>query len=54
MLLTGRMSAAARDDAVTLFTADPTRRVMVASLRAGGTGLNLTNAAEEHGTLRIG
>ena len=45
VLLTGRMSAAARDDAVALFTADPTRRVLVASLRAGGTGLNLTAAS---------
>jgi len=45
VLLTGQMSPAARDDAVNLFVTDPTRRVMVASLRAGGTGLNLTAAS---------
>jgi len=45
LLLTGRMSTAARDDAVALFTTDPTRRVLVASLRAGGVGLNLTAAS---------
>jgi SNF2 family DNA or RNA helicase len=45
LLLTGRMSTAARDDAVALFAADPTRRVLVASLRAGGVGLNLTPAS---------
>jgi SNF2 family DNA or RNA helicase len=45
LLLTGRMSTAARDDTVALFAADPTRRVLVASLRAGGVGLNLTAAS---------
>ncbi len=45
LLLTGRMSTAARDDAVALFAADPGRRVLVASLRAGGLGLNLTAAS---------
>ena len=45
LLLTGRMSAAARDDAVAQFAADPNRRVLVASLRAGGVGLNLTAAS---------
>ena len=45
LLLTGRMSTAARDDAVALFAADPRRRVLVASLRAGGLGLNLTAAS---------
>ena len=45
LLLTGRMSAAARDDAVTRFADDPKHRVLVASLRAGGTGLNLTAAS---------
>lgn len=45
VLLTGRMSPAARDDALALFAADPDRRVLVASLRAGGVGLNLTAAS---------
>ena len=45
LLLTGHMSAAARDDAVATFAADPERRVLVASLRAGGLGLNLTAAS---------
>ncbi len=45
MLLTGRMSTAARDDAVAEFSRDPERRVMVASLRAAGVGLNLTAAS---------
>ena len=45
LLLTGRMSTAARDDAVAQFAADPGRRVLVASLRAGGVGLNLTAAS---------
>ena len=45
MLLTGRMSSAARDDAVALFASDPGRRVLVASLRVGGVGLNLTAAS---------
>ena len=45
LLLTGRMSAAARDDALALFAADPSRGVLVSSLRAGGVGLNLTAAS---------
>ena len=45
LLLTGRMSIAARDDALALFASDPGRRVLVASLRAGGVGLNLTAAS---------
>lgn len=45
VLLTGRMSTAARDDAVAQFAADPDRHVMVASLRAAGVGLNLTAAS---------
>jgi SNF2 family DNA or RNA helicase len=45
LLLTGRMSAAARDDALTLFAADPDRHVLVSSLRTGGVGLNLTAAS---------
>ena len=45
LLLTGGMSAAARDDAVALFSTDPSRRLLVASLRAGGVGLNLTAAS---------
>ena len=45
VLLTGQMSTAARDDAVALFASDPARHVLVASLRAGGVGLNLTAAS---------
>ncbi len=45
VLLTGRMSSAARDDALTVFATDPDRRVLVASLRTGGVGLNLTAAS---------
>lgn len=39
VLLTGRMSPAARDRAIAAFAADPQRAVLVASLRAGGVGL---------------
>jgi SNF2 family DNA or RNA helicase len=45
LLLTGRMSTAARDDALALFAAAPDRHVLVSSLRAGGVGLNLTSAS---------
>lgn len=45
LLLTGRMSTAARDDAIGQLAAEPDRRVLVASLRAGGVGLNLTAAS---------
>ena len=45
LLLTGRMSTAARDAAVAQFAADPGKRVLVASLRTGGVGLNLTAAS---------
>jgi len=45
VLLTGGMSPAARDDAVAQFASDPGRHVLVASLRAGGVGLNLTAAS---------
>jgi SNF2 family DNA or RNA helicase len=45
LLLTGRMSAAARDDAMTQFATDPDRHVLVSSLRTGGVGLNLTAAS---------
>jgi SNF2 family DNA or RNA helicase len=45
LLLTGRMSSAARDDTLALFAADPDRHVLVSSLRAGGVGLNLTAAS---------
>jgi SNF2 family DNA or RNA helicase len=45
LLLTGRMSTALRDDTVAQFATDPGRRVLVASLRAGGAGLNLTVAS---------
>jgi SNF2 family DNA or RNA helicase len=44
-LLTGSMTPAARDAAVTDFAADPRSAVMVLSLRAGGLGLNLTAAS---------
>lgn len=50
LLLTGRMSAAVLDDAFTQFTAEPERRVLVASLRAGGVGLNLTAASHFEGS----
>jgi SNF2 family DNA or RNA helicase len=45
LLLTGRMSTAARDDAMTQFATDPDRHVLVSSLRTGGVGLNLTAAS---------
>ena len=45
VLLTGRMAPAARNEAVAAFTADPSRRVMVASVRAGGLGLDLAAAS---------
>ena len=45
VLLTGRMTPALREAAVAAFGADPHRRVLVASLRAGGVGLNLTAAS---------
>jgi SNF2 family DNA or RNA helicase len=45
LLLTGRMSAAARDDVLRLFATDPERHVLVSSLRTGGLGLNLTAAS---------
>ena len=45
MLLTGRMTPAAREAAVAEFAADPRRHVLIASLRAGGVGLNLTAAS---------
>ncbi len=45
VLLTGRMAPALREAAVAEFAADPRRSVMVASLRAGGVGLNLTAAS---------
>ena len=45
VLLTGRMTQAARDAAVAAFSRDPAHRVLVSSLRAGGMGLNLTTAS---------
>ena len=45
VLLTGRMTQAARDAAVATFARDPAHRVLVSSLRAGGAGLNLTTAS---------
>ncbi len=44
ILLTGGMSAPARDAALATFARDRERPVMVLSLRAGGIGLNLTAA----------
>ena len=44
VVLTGGMSMASREAAMALFARDPTRSVMVLSLRAGGIGLNLTAA----------
>jgi len=45
VLLTGRLTQAARDAAVAAFARDPAHRVLVSSLRAGGAGLNLTTAS---------
>ena len=45
VLLRGGMTGAAREQAVTAFQRDPSRRVMVLSLRAGGFGLDLTAAS---------
>jgi SNF2 family DNA or RNA helicase len=45
LVLTGAMAPAQRDEVVRGFMHDPDRRVMVLSLRAGGLGLNLTEAA---------
>jgi SNF2 family DNA or RNA helicase len=45
VLLTGRLTPSARETAVATFAEDPSRAVMVASLRAGGVGLNLTAAS---------
>jgi superfamily II DNA or RNA helicase len=45
VLYTGAMSLAQRDDAIRRFQDDPSRQVMVLSLRAGGQGLNLHAAS---------
>ena len=45
VLLTGDLDAAARTARVADFERDPARRVMMLSLRAGGVGLNLTEAS---------
>lgn len=45
VVITGGMSAAARERAIATFHRDPERSVMVLSLRAGGIGLNLTAAS---------
>jgi SNF2 family DNA or RNA helicase len=42
LIITGAMDQAARSAALDSFERDQTRRVMVLSLRAGGTGLNMT------------
>ena len=45
LVISGAMNQAARSAALASFERDPSRRVMVLSLRAGGTGLNLTAAS---------
>jgi SNF2 family DNA or RNA helicase len=45
LLITGGMDQPARSAAFDAFERDPSRRVMILSLRAGGTGLNLTAAS---------
>ncbi|RMY70605.1 hypothetical protein D0863_05687 [Hortaea werneckii] len=42
----GKMSHESRDKAVREFETDPTKRVMLASLKSGGLGLNLTMASK--------
>ncbi|KAL1837336.1 hypothetical protein VTJ49DRAFT_3979 [Mycothermus thermophilus] len=42
---TGKMSRVQRDEAVQSFTSDPRARVLLVSLRAGNSGLNLTAAS---------
>ncbi|GAB1736623.1 hypothetical protein NU219Hw_g8248t1 [Hortaea werneckii] len=42
----GKMSHDSRDKAVREFETDPTKRVMLASLKSGGLGLNLTMASK--------
>ncbi|KAI6861693.1 hypothetical protein KC338_g6497 [Hortaea werneckii] len=42
----GKMSPDSRDKAVQEFKTDPTKRVMLASLKSGGLGLNLTMASK--------
>lgn len=43
-LVTGEMSLGARDDAMVRFKREPSPRVLLISLRAGGVGLNLGDA----------
>jgi SNF2 family DNA or RNA helicase len=45
LLLTGRMPRSARDAVLATFAHDPAHRVLIASLRTGGIGLNLTTAS---------
>lgn len=45
LIVTGGMGSAARSAALDSFERDPSRPVLVLSLRAGGTGLNLTAAS---------
>jgi SNF2 family DNA or RNA helicase len=45
LLLTGRMPQSARDAVLAAFISEPAHRVLVASLRTGGVGLNLTAAS---------
>lgn len=41
----GKMTHEARDNAITTFRDDPTTKIMIASLKCGGVGLNLTMAS---------
>lgn len=45
MQLDGSMSMGARDAAIKIFTEDPSCRVFLMSLKAGGVALNLTVAS---------
>ena len=45
LVLHGQMPLAARKSAVESFQTDPSRRIFLISLKAGGTGLNLTAAS---------
>lgn len=42
----GGLSIKAREEAVTMFQTDVSKRVLILSLKAGGTGLNLTQASQ--------
>ena len=42
----GALSLAARENVISEFETDPSRRILILSLKAGGTGLNLTAASQ--------